>query len=212
MKKAPFWGDLNLHINCLYCFSAWPRFSEAALISPTLAEAWPRRCLKLLSPRDEFPAAKGSATVQHPASRGEAVLRITIIILLIVPLLVFSFGGYRMGPGLGYYGGGGLSLYCSGRAHPIVVTRDLGEISGGEPRPNSRRTCQRGNRSARLLPTRRIILSSRIQHARGYCPFSAISSAYRCFRFMPIAAKIARSERAVRPCLPISLPRSVSAT
>jgi hypothetical protein len=24
--------------------------------------------------------------------------------------LVFGFGGYRMGPGLGYYGGGGLSL------------------------------------------------------------------------------------------------------
>jgi Protein of unknown function (DUF3309) len=25
-------------------------------------------------------------------------------------LLVFGFGGYRMGPGIGYYGGGGLSL------------------------------------------------------------------------------------------------------
>jgi hypothetical protein len=25
-------------------------------------------------------------------------------------LLVFGFGGYRLGPGLGYYGGGGISL------------------------------------------------------------------------------------------------------
>jgi Protein of unknown function (DUF3309) len=24
--------------------------------------------------------------------------------------LVFGFGGYRMGPGIGYYGGGGISL------------------------------------------------------------------------------------------------------
>jgi Protein of unknown function (DUF3309) len=24
--------------------------------------------------------------------------------------LLFAFGGYRMGPGLGYYGGGGISL------------------------------------------------------------------------------------------------------
>ena len=26
------------------------------------------------------------------------------------PIFGFGFGGYRMGPGLGYYGGGGLSL------------------------------------------------------------------------------------------------------
>jgi uncharacterized protein DUF3309 len=29
---------------------------------------------------------------------------------LIVLILVFGFGGYRMGPGVGYYGGGGISL------------------------------------------------------------------------------------------------------
>jgi hypothetical protein len=29
---------------------------------------------------------------------------------LLVLIVVFGFGGYRMGPGLGYYGGGGLSL------------------------------------------------------------------------------------------------------
>ena len=33
-----------------------------------------------------------------------------MLIILIVLLLVFGFGGYRMGPGLGYYGGGGISL------------------------------------------------------------------------------------------------------
>jgi 5-formyltetrahydrofolate cyclo-ligase len=33
-----------------------------------------------------------------------------MIILLIVPILVFGFGGYRMGLGRGYCGGGGLSL------------------------------------------------------------------------------------------------------
>jgi Protein of unknown function (DUF3309) len=33
-----------------------------------------------------------------------------MIILLIVLILLFGFGGYRMGPGMGYYGGGGLSL------------------------------------------------------------------------------------------------------
>ena len=33
-----------------------------------------------------------------------------MIILLIVLILVFGVGGWRMGPGVGYYGGGGLSL------------------------------------------------------------------------------------------------------
>jgi hypothetical protein len=33
-----------------------------------------------------------------------------MLILLIVLLLVFGFGGYRLGPGIGYYGGGGISL------------------------------------------------------------------------------------------------------
>ena len=33
-----------------------------------------------------------------------------LIILLIVLILIFGGGGYYMGPGLGYYGGGGLSL------------------------------------------------------------------------------------------------------
>jgi hypothetical protein len=33
-----------------------------------------------------------------------------MLYVLIILLLVFSFGGYRLGPGLGYYGGGGISL------------------------------------------------------------------------------------------------------
>jgi hypothetical protein len=37
--------------------------------------------------------------------RGESML-----IILIILLLVFGFGGYRLGPGIGYYGGGGISL------------------------------------------------------------------------------------------------------
>ena len=33
-----------------------------------------------------------------------------MLIALIILLLVFGFGGFRLGPGLGYYGGGGISL------------------------------------------------------------------------------------------------------
>jgi hypothetical protein len=33
-----------------------------------------------------------------------------LIIILILLLLLFGGGGYYMGPGIGYYGGGGLSL------------------------------------------------------------------------------------------------------
>ena len=33
-----------------------------------------------------------------------------IILLLVALLLALGFCGYRMGPGIGYYGGGGLGL------------------------------------------------------------------------------------------------------
>jgi len=33
-----------------------------------------------------------------------------MLIIRIILLLVFGFGGYRLGPGMGYYGGGGVSL------------------------------------------------------------------------------------------------------
>jgi hypothetical protein len=36
--------------------------------------------------------------------------RTMLLIILIILLLVFGFGGYRLGPGMGYYGGGGISL------------------------------------------------------------------------------------------------------
>jgi hypothetical protein len=53
------------------------------------------------------------ARKEDPASHTMAILRHSepaVLILLVVLILVFGFGGYRMGPGLGYYGGGGLSL------------------------------------------------------------------------------------------------------
>jgi hypothetical protein len=36
--------------------------------------------------------------------------RMPLIIIVIVLILLFGGGGYYMGPGFGYYGGGGLSL------------------------------------------------------------------------------------------------------
>jgi Protein of unknown function (DUF3309) len=42
---------------------------------------------------------------EQPRREGERML-----IILIILLLVFGFGGYRLGPGMGYYGGGGVSL------------------------------------------------------------------------------------------------------
>ncbi len=36
--------------------------------------------------------------------------RMPLIVILIILLLVFGGGGYYMGPGIGYYGGGGLDL------------------------------------------------------------------------------------------------------
>ena len=52
------------------------------------------------------------AQLDTPDGRSKRTLTevVMIAILLVVLLLVFCFGGYRMGPGIGYYGGGGLSL------------------------------------------------------------------------------------------------------
>jgi hypothetical protein len=33
-----------------------------------------------------------------------------LVIILVVLILMCGFGGYRIGPGVGYYGGGGLAL------------------------------------------------------------------------------------------------------
>jgi Protein of unknown function (DUF3309) len=44
---------------------------------------------------------------EYPRREGESM---SLLVILIILLLVFGFGGYRLGPGLGYYGGGGISL------------------------------------------------------------------------------------------------------
>jgi hypothetical protein len=36
--------------------------------------------------------------------------RMPLIVILIILIIVFGGGGYYMGPGIGYYGGGGLDL------------------------------------------------------------------------------------------------------
>jgi hypothetical protein len=48
--------------------------------------------------------------LNRPLHKSSREMESSMLILLIVLILVFGFGGYRMGPGLGYYGGGGLSL------------------------------------------------------------------------------------------------------
>lgn len=48
--------------------------------------------------------------IERSAEFTHAARRERMLIVLIILLLVFGFGGYRMGPGLGYYGGGGISL------------------------------------------------------------------------------------------------------
>lgn len=53
-----------------------------------------------------------------------------MLIILIILLLVIGGGGYYMGPGVGYYGGGGLDLIillecvCGGMAEGGVVEDD----------------------------------------------------------------------------------------
>jgi hypothetical protein len=58
----------------------------------------------IASAADETHFSRGYEAEQ-PRREGERML-----IILIILLLVFGFGGYRLGPGLGYYGGGGISL------------------------------------------------------------------------------------------------------
>ena len=53
-----------------------------------------------------------------------------MLILLIILIFVFGFGGYRMGPGLGYYGGGGVSVIGVQRPAEILNYRSLGDTPG----------------------------------------------------------------------------------
>jgi hypothetical protein len=51
--------------------------------------------------------------VKNPRSNEACCARLRnmpLILILVILLLLFGGGGYYMGPGLGYYGGGGLSL------------------------------------------------------------------------------------------------------
>jgi hypothetical protein len=42
--------------------------------------------------------------------KGDRLPHMPLILILVILLLLFGGGGYYMGPGVGYYGGGGLSL------------------------------------------------------------------------------------------------------
>jgi Protein of unknown function (DUF3309) len=58
-----------------------------------------------------FDAVSLAATRFYEVERGVPHREgVGMLIILIILLLVFGFGGYRLGPGLGYYGGGGISL------------------------------------------------------------------------------------------------------
>jgi hypothetical protein len=52
-------------------------------------------------------ATRMSGIVTSPRA---TLRRMPLILILIILLLVFGGGGAYMGPGLGYYGGGGISL------------------------------------------------------------------------------------------------------
>jgi hypothetical protein len=70
---------------------------------------------RLVKPCEQVPVGASAVDKTHfsrgieaeqPHREGERML----LIILIILLLVFGFGGYRLGPGIGYYGGGGVSL------------------------------------------------------------------------------------------------------
>jgi Protein of unknown function (DUF3309) len=50
-----------------------------------------------------------------------------LIILIVIMILVLGFGGYRLGPGLGYYGGGTLGLILL----ILLILMVLGYIPNG---------------------------------------------------------------------------------
>jgi hypothetical protein len=60
------------------------------------------RCNKPSTQRGYYEVERGSLAAKEN--------NMSILLILVILLLVFGFGGYRLGPGLGYYGGGGISL------------------------------------------------------------------------------------------------------
>lgn len=56
-------------------------------------------------PAQELPEESGTGVLSC------AILRpMPLILILVILLLLFGGGGFYMGPGVGYYGGGGISL------------------------------------------------------------------------------------------------------
>jgi hypothetical protein len=51
-----------------------------------------------------------SSNLRHFEGPYATLPRMPLIVILIILLVLFGGGGYYMGPGLGYYGGGGISL------------------------------------------------------------------------------------------------------
>ena len=56
------------------------------------------------------PEPVARACKEDDQKRRGTLPRMPLIIILILLILLFGGGGYYMGPGFGYYGGGGLSL------------------------------------------------------------------------------------------------------
>jgi hypothetical protein len=54
--------------------------------------------------------------------------RMPLILVLILLILLFGGGGYYMGPGLGYYGGGGLSLILALGVIYLLFGRSRGSL------------------------------------------------------------------------------------
>jgi hypothetical protein len=92
-SKLPVLADpqANLSFNATIAINSAPR---------------QKRVYNLLSGHGIF-LTDGLLCTLRPLSKENNLM---LLIILVVLLLLFGFGGYRMGPGIGYYGGGGISL------------------------------------------------------------------------------------------------------
>jgi hypothetical protein len=72
---------------------------------------WPRGC----HGREADKPLSRPCSALYPDRRqqtikGDRLPHMPLILILVILLLLFGGGGYYMGPGVSYYGGGGLSL------------------------------------------------------------------------------------------------------
>ena len=81
--------------------------SETFAITAAGVRALPRIVFTWADPRR---STKTHAVEPEIASDSFSISGGVVLIILIVLILLFGFGGYRLGPGVGYYGGGGISL------------------------------------------------------------------------------------------------------